>query len=246
MRLGGFFLITAAVIAVCPAFALDERRVVSPDGQVEFRLFVGSQPESSLSRVAYQLRYRGQLLIDTSYLGFDLYTWEPMLGENVGLISETHSDHAIKARFMQNGSLARLLDVEVRAFNDGVAFRCTIGKSTGVERLQIADETTEFDLPHAPGTPLTLPFVAEEKGVGWVAISEVPVPGLPRMGLAEEDFAGKKILLSRLTRKQVYPDVVYDGKPPLTLPWRVITIAPTRELVMQLAAERQASLASQP
>ncbi len=240
MRLAvSFFLLALA------AFAQDERRVVSPDGQVEFRLFVGSQSDTSLTRVAYQLRYKGKLLINTSYLGFELFTWEPLLGENTGLISETRSDHAIKARFMQNGSLARILDVEARVFDDGVAFRYTIGISTGVERLQIADETTEFDLPHTPGGPFAVPYFSDQKELGWVGISEVPLAGFPALTLGEEDFEGRKILFSRLTRKpHASPDVVYDGKPPLTGPWRVIVIAPDRESAMKALQARQASLAS--
>jgi hypothetical protein len=238
------------LLIVGAAVAQADRRVVSPDGRVEFRLFVNGQPNSNLSRVAYQLRFKGELLVDTSYLGIDLYTWEPLLGENTGLMWEKKAPNALTARFMQNGSLARLLDVEVRAFDDGVAFRCTIGNSTGIERLQIADDTTEFDLPREPGVPLTLPYITNQKGIGWVGISEIPLPAFPRMNLAlvdaDREQAGRKILLARLTRKGGVPDIVWEGKTPFTLPWRLIMIGPDKAAVMRSLAERQASLASQP
>jgi alpha-glucosidase len=215
-----------------PAFAQDERRVVSPDGKVEFYLFVNGQEESNLSRVAYQVRVSGKVLVDTSFMGFDIYTWEPLLGENTGLISDSSSAnvryHSLTARYMQNGSLARRLDVEVRVYNDGVAFRYVIGKAVSTERLQIADESTEFELPHDPATPLTLPFMTQQKGIGWVALTEVPLPGFPRMHLAHEDSAGK-ILLTRLARHDGPVDVVYDGQPPLTTPWRVFVLGHDRE-----------------
>jgi hypothetical protein len=238
------------VLIAGAAVAQDDRRVVSPDGQLEFRLFVNGQPNSNLSRVAYQLRYKGKLLVDTSYLGIDIYTWEPLLGENTGMISEKKSPNALRARFMQNGSLARLLDVEVRVANDGVAFRCTIGDSTGLERLQIADDTTEFDLPMEPNIPLTVPYITEQKGIGWVAVSEVPNPAFPRMNLALVDAdrleAGRKIIQARLTRRGSVPDIVWEGKTPFTLPWRLILIGPDKATVTRSLAERQATLSSQP
>src|SRR5207244_4448900 len=199
-------------------------------------LFVNSQEESNLSRVAYQVRVGGKVLVDTSFMGFDLYTQEPLLGENAGLISETSSAndkyHTLTARYMQNGSLARRLDVEVRVYNDGAAFRYVIGTAIPVERLQLADESTEFDLRHDPKKPVTVPLVTEQQGIGWVALTEVPKPGFPRMQLTHEDRAGK-ILLTRLTRHEGPVDVVYDGQPPLTTAWRVLALGHDREHLAQ-------------
>jgi hypothetical protein len=226
------------VILSNAALAQDERRVVSPDGNLVFHLFVNNQEESNLSRIGYQVRYRGKVLIDTSFLGFDLYTQEPLLGENTGLMSESASPnstyHTLIARYMQNGSLARRLDVEVRVYDGGVAFRYVIGKAISVDRVLITDEATEFDLPHDPAAPLTIPFVTEEKGIGWVAITEVPLPGFPRMELTHEDRAGR-ILLTRLTAKDAtgIAGVVFDGKPPLTTPWRVVLVGRDREHLLQ-------------
>ena len=198
-----FRVVVLLIFVNIAALAQDERRVVSPDGTLAFDLFVNNQEESNLSRIGYQVRYRGRILIDTSFLGFDLYTQEPLLGENTGLMSDSSSVnstyHTLTARYMQNGSLARRLDVEVRAYNGGVAFRYVIGKAISVDRLLIADEATEFDLPHDPAAPLTVPFIAEQKGLGWAEITEIPLPGFPTMQLAHEDRAGR-ILLTRLTR----------------------------------------------
>lgn len=235
MRLDARLAVAFVVLSVA-AFAQDERRVVSPDGQIEFHIFINGQPESNLSRLAYQVRVRGKVLIDTSYLGFDLYEQEPLLGENVGLLSESRSGgvgyRSFVGRYMQNGSLGRRLDVEVRAYNDGVAFRCTILRSAGLERLLIADEATEFDLAHAADSSLAVPFVTEAPGIGGVAITEVPLPGFPPMKLTLQDSGREdqgKVLLTRLTRGTGVPDVVYDGKPPLTCPWRVVVVGADKE-----------------
>src|SRR5271165_6142108 len=67
------------------AHAQDQRSVVSPDGQLEFRLFTVLPEGSGLNTLAYQVWLRGQPLIDTSYLGWNIHFQEPLLGENVGL-----------------------------------------------------------------------------------------------------------------------------------------------------------------
>jgi hypothetical protein len=246
-----WFRVLLPLLCLCnAALSQDERRVVSPDGRLEFHLFVNTQETSNLARVAYQVRVPGKVLIDTSFMGVDIYDQEPILGENVGLISEARTANStyrgLIARYMQNGSLARRLDVEVRVYNEGVAFRYVIGKAAAVERLTIADESTEFDLPHDPAAPLALPFLTERKGIGWVAITEVPLPGFPRMQLGHEDRAGR-ILLTRLMRHGGIPNVVFDGKPPLTMPWRVILVGvdparlPQSEILQSLAAAAPAA-----
>lgn len=250
-------LLFVGLLSENAALAQDERRVVSPDGNLVFHLFVNNQEESNLSRIAYQVRYRGKVLIDTSFLGFDLYTQEPLLGENTGLMSENASVnstyHSLTARYMQNGSLARRLDVEVRVYDGGVAFRYVIGKAISVDRVLITDEATEFDLPHDPATSLTVPFMAEEKGIGWVEITEVPLPGFPRMELAHEDRAGR-ILLTRLKSHQAtgVSGVVFEGTPPVTTPWRVVLVGRDKEHLLQsevlrsLAGSVASAAASQP
>ena len=91
-------------------------------------------------------------------MGLDIQDQEPLLGENVGLTSSTSTTSAkynsLLAKYMQNGSLGRLIDVEVRAYNDGVAFRYVIPPSTPLIELLIADEATDSGLP-IPGVTIT-------------------------------------------------------------------------------------------
>src|SRR5215467_11984509 len=93
------------------AFAQDERRVTSPDGHVEFRLFLAQPEPGALSRLAYQVWWRGKRVVDTSFLGLNIYNQEPLLGENTGLIGSRASEgpgyRALTAEYMQNGSLGR-------------------------------------------------------------------------------------------------------------------------------------------
>jgi alpha-glucosidase len=180
--------------------AQDERRVMSPNGQLEFRLLIATQA-NSLSRIAYQVFLKGKPLINTSFLGLDIQDQEPLLGENVGLTSSGSATAAnydsLIARYMQNGSLGRLINVEVRAYNTGVAFRYVIPQSTPLLEILIAEEATEF----RPVDPRL------------VTITESKSPTYPPMHLIKADGS----LLTRLSRP-------FKGTTPLTCPWRMVTL----------------------
>jgi len=216
------FAVLSLLLLPLAALAQDERRVVSPNGALEFRIFVASQPESQLIRIAYQVFFRSKPLIPTSYLALDVWEQEPMLGETTGLIGAQNESHgsynSLVAHYMQNGSLGRLLDVEVRAYDDALAFRYRIPKSTPLRELIIADEATEFALIDPTQPSASLPYIAQQDGL-WLQISEVPLPKFPAMHLA---LGPDKILRSRLANR-------YEGTTPLTCPWRVISIGQTSD-----------------
>src|SRR3954451_1475078 len=113
MRLA-FLLLLASFSA---AFAQDERRVTSPNGQTEFRIFVADQQDSALSRIAYQVWNGGKCALQTSFMGLDVWDQEPLLGENEGLtepVSEKHPDYnSLLTHYMQNGSTGRRVDIEI-------------------------------------------------------------------------------------------------------------------------------------
>lgn len=224
------------------ALAQDQRRVASPDGRIEFRLFVDRPDLASLFRLAYQIDYRGKPLIDTSFLGLQIHNQEPALGENVGLVSSrtasTAQFNTLLAEYMQNGSLGRRINVEVRAYNDGVAFRYIVPKSTPLDPMLLENEGTEFALAEdteavrriAPGSAVPLPFVAEQPGLGWVAIHEVPSGDYPPMFLIRQEG---NILVSQLPSRPGESDLAWEGATPLTCPWRVVAIGATRQQVTQ-------------
>jgi hypothetical protein len=183
------------------AFAQDERRVVSPNGQIEFRLFIATQGNSNLPRIAYEVFYRGKPLITTSFLGFDIQDQEPLLGENVGLTSSSTATSAkfnsLIAKYMQNGSLGRLINVEVRAYNEGATFRYLIPPSTPLMEILIAEEATEFRVADP-----SLVTITESKSETYPPMHVDPAT-----------------MLTRLVRP-------YKGTTPLTCPWRIISIRP--------------------
>jgi hypothetical protein len=204
----------AFVLLACAAFAQDERRITSPNGQIEFRLFIATQNNSNLPRIAYEVFFEGKPLLKTSFLGLDIENQEPLLGENVGLTSSTSTKAAkynsLIAKYMQNGSLGRLINIEVRAYDDGVAFRYIIPPSTPLTELTIQEEATEFRFPQNSATTVT--------------ITESKPGSYPPMRLARLDQTTK---LTRLAKS-------FEGTTPLTCPWRIIVIGAHSSVLIDL------------
>jgi alpha-glucosidase len=239
------FLIAVLLLPVAVQ-AQDERRVVSPNGLFEFRVFV-AQPEGALwGRIAYQVFVGGKPLMTTSWMGLDILNQEPFLGENPGFMSSDASTSAsghynsLIAHYMQNGSLGRRLDVEIRAYDDGVAFRYRIPVSTPIEEIVIRDEVTQFNfaqtgvLNQLPAKPdFDLPFLVKQPGTGWIEVTdagqESKSPEYPRTYLVRSD-AG---MITNLARSKNEPSAAYVGTTPLVWPWRVVIAGADRERLSQ-------------
>jgi alpha-glucosidase len=238
------FAVLLLAPALVAAFAQDERRVASPDGRVEFRVFLAPQAPDYLYRLAYDVNVQGKPLIVRSYLALDLLNQEPLLGENDGLIgSRTGSGtgyNSLVAEYMQNGSIGRLIDVEARVYNDGVAFRYVLPRSTPLIDLLIADEATEFRFPQGTDTPRGvgesglqgLPFVAAIPDGGSVAILEVRTSDFAAMSLARLD---ENTVVTRLKKLPNDPEVAFQGHTPFAGPWRVILFGTNSAKMLDLA-----------
>ncbi len=263
-------LLVARVTAFAPGRSLG-LHVASPDGQLVMRVFIMTPQDSRLVRLAYQVSYRGKLLIDTSLLGISIHDQEPFLGENVGLVEskaesvdETYKlplgkrqgirNHynSLIAQYMQNGSLGRRVTIEARAYDDGVAFRYYIPRTSTVEDLQIEEELTDFHFAQdGQGYPrwsalqnyqsasegdsrpaklstlkrtslIGLPFLVEQPGVGWVAITEAQLDNYPGMYVFHpEGTTMRTTLAPRLDNAAI----AMHGMTPTETPWRVLMVA---------------------
>ena len=222
--------------------AQDELRVPSPGGKLEFHLFIAEPEAGRLSHLAYQVLLGGKLVLDTSYLSLNIHDQEPMLGENVGLTASRRSQGAgynsLFAQYLQNGTVGRRLNVEVRVWDDGVAFRYVIPATAALNELLIEDELTEFSFvkPVDAKGPVGLPFVMEQPGTGWVGIYEAGAGAYPRTNLVRSD---PTTMITRLVQQDRVPRIAYDGKTPFTSPWRIVVVARDREGLMQTAVARE-------
>jgi alpha-glucosidase len=234
-------LLVAALCAFPLAAQTDPLSLTSPDGQIQFRvaIFLPHQ-DYALLRPGYEITYRGKPVFETSYLGLKIYEQDPILGENTGLTGhksgvarENPRYNWLLAEYMQNGSLGRRLTLEVRAYNDGIAFRYIVPKTPPLDDLLISDEATEFHF--APGAKVSasdtgageikLPFVTEVPGAAWVEITEARIPNYPAMGL---QHLSPHVLGSTLPENGVDPNTAVSTVTPMTCPWRVILIASDR------------------
>jgi alpha-glucosidase len=245
-----FYPLALCLLMACAAWAQNEVRVSSPSGQVEMIVGVAKPPvPGSLEGLAYQVRYGGDLLIDTSYLGFEIYHQAPLLGERVGLVAARKETgdvyNSVIPEYMQNGSLGRRITVEARAYDDGVAFRYLIPRSAPLESLLIQNEITEFrfssriDLDAiASGTESAMPFAAKLPGGSWIGIaSSAPASVGHYEGSA---------LVTRLPHLADRPLLAVETKTPWTSPWRVLIVAGTREAALESSTARARLLLAVP
>lgn len=258
MRRRFLSLVLLACAAASGLFAeTDTVSVASPDGQLVLRFFIVSPKGAMLIRLAYSVTFHGKLLMDTSLLGIAIHDSDVLLGETVGLVSSKQESvetpgnryNSLIAQYMQNGSLGRRTTIEARAYNDGVAFRYYIPRTSTVEDLQIEEELTDFhfaqdgdayaaivrDYQSSKGeyartklsaiarSSLTgLPFLVEQPGVGWVAITEAQLDNYPGMYVFHPEGTTMRTTLSPRLDDQA---LAMHGVTPAESPWRVLTVA---------------------
>ena len=230
-----------ALAALCLPYvhAQDQRRVLSPDGQVELRLFIGLPDGAVLNCLAYHLWWHGKPVLDTSYLGLHIHFQEPLLGENVGLSNDRalHGSgyNGIFADYLQTSTTGRRIQLEARVYNDGVAFRYTVPQSPLLVNLLLEDDVSQFYFAHesaARPEHTALPYIEQEPGPVWVGIYAEDVPGFPRMQLARWDA---HLMSAHLPDKPHDPGVAYEVRTPWTSPWHIIALGGSREAVAQSA-----------
>jgi hypothetical protein len=221
----------------------DELLVASPDGQLEFHLFVTQPAGAVLNTLAYRVFLHGKPVLDTSYLSLNIHFQEPLLGENVGLsksqIQHENGYNWLYAEYLQTSTTGRRFNFEVRVSNDGVAFRYIIPRSALLMDLLIEDEDTEFHFARAAAeerpAEAALPYIERQAGVGWVAIYESTVAGFPPMRLVRSDAL---TMVTHLPQKPNDPGVAFEGATPFTCPWRILVIGPDRDKLAQSAIVR--------
>ena len=208
-------------------------------------MFVAQPNDGDLAQLAYQVWFQGKQLLTTSWMGLDIYNQEPLLGQNLGLIHSSMGSggsgpekcNTLTAEYMQNGSLGRRLNVEIRAYDDGVAFRYVVPKSTPLDEILIHDDGTVFSFAEdavlakaGAEARFDLPFFAEQPGVGGIEIAEAGVRSFPRAYLAHAEGTS---VIARLPRRPHDPNVAFAGTTPFTLPWYVFLLGSDKDRLAQ-------------
>jgi len=252
-------------------------KVSSPDGQITLLLSDSGAPasgaEPASTDLTYTVEFHGKRLMESAKLGLEL-VGQPALGPGMHLTAsqpetadETYTIPVGKTSSVRNhynGVLAsfedqsgRKLNIEVRAFNDGIAFRYVVPDQPSLKQVRVANELTEFSYAKDASTyPLILdgyqsswedeyqkrnvsglhpdwliglPFLAEEPGLGWVAITEADIDNYAGMYLRKEkQFLSHRVKadLSPLANQagEVQQGVAVETSTPFQSPWRVLMI----------------------
>jgi alpha-glucosidase len=249
-------------------------RIASPNGQIALMLSSGnaapagraSSAGAAANRLHYSVAFHGKVLIDESALGLKI-EGQPALGPGMHVVSsktdsidqnysipvgKTSSvrDHYNSARAQCEDAAGRKLWIDVRAYDDGVAFRYFVPEQPAFEKVHIEHELTsfryskdaalyplvldgfqssyedEYQLRNVSGLHkewlIGLPLLAEVPAVGWVAVTEADIDNYAGMYLRKDDarFEVRAELSPRLDK----PGIAVESDMPLTTPWRVLMI----------------------
>ncbi len=212
-----------ALLCLClPVHAAEDVVVASPDGRVQFRLALGGQ-----ARLEYSVTFNGKPVIEASAIGITVDQVSLAEGVQIGQVEryqvkESYPWHGAHATAVDHCNGARVAvthlksrtayTLEVRAYNDGVAFRHVApGEGT-----RVPDEATAFRLPAgstlwyhdledhyeaqharkslravAPGAWLAPPVTFMlPQGAGYAAITEGGLRNYSGMGLQGDGAGG--------------------------------------------------------
>ncbi len=261
MTIKKFYILCAALFCFMAVSAQQNISVSSPDGKLKFLLKI--TPET----VSYEVNYKKQMLVENSLLGFSFDNGE--FGSNlktgkvrrksidetyelvVGKVSSArnHCNEMI-VPLQEKEAPGRLINLVVRAFNDGVAFRYEFPEQEGWNSYVMYDEKTQFRLN---GNPMALlmylpgyinthegvythteynkiakkrliemPVTLEFDNGIYMSITEAAVRDYAGMYLVKEKngFAGK--LSSRLGQEKIKVEI---NEFPHRTPWRVLSVA---------------------
>ena len=244
-------------------------RVASPDNGIVFILSDARKTRDQVkvgNDLTYSVDYHGKWLMDESILGLKLEGQQP-LGPGMremlihsGQHDETYTipvgktssvrDHYNSALVDLADGTGRKLSLEIRAYDDGVAFRYILPDQPELHKVRIEHELTQFNYAKdATLYPLLLegfqssyedeyqqrnvsgihhdwliglPLLAEVPGVGWVAATEADIDNYAGMYLrkAQPRFALQAELAPRIDQ----PAIAVETETPVTTPWRVLMI----------------------
>ncbi|OOQ57134.1 glycoside hydrolase family 97 protein [Mucilaginibacter pedocola] len=157
------FLVLLMAISALPGLILAQKsaKITSPDGKVVFLLNLTAKSP------VYSVTYKKQPVINASALtlNFDNGAWGQGLKMSKVAYSKTDTYYDLvvgKAKHIRNNyseaviplsetaAPFRKINLVVRAYNDGIAFRYTFPKQAGWDNYTLYDENTRFNLNGDP------------------------------------------------------------------------------------------------
>lgn len=262
MRKASIIYSILALLIVCsyPLRASKNVRIASPNGKIKFSLVL----EKDYPR--YNVTFKGQPLIQNSplFLEFDNGTFGKNLRIGKTIFTTKEEDYELvvgKTKHVHSLSKEvtiplketmkpyRQINLIVRAFDDGLAFRYEFPEQDGWNSYVMYDEGTTFNIQGNPNvTTLFLPHyqsshegkytVTDYKVMDNQRLMDMPAlfsfPEGIYMAITEaavRDYAGMYLwkendcLLSKLSPKLGQEHIKVEGNLPHQTPWRVLMIS---------------------
>lgn len=232
----------------------------SPDGYIIFSFKLVNKS------MLYNVTYKGKTIVDYSSLSlkFDKDNFENNLKINKPVFRDTTEDYELivgKAKKVhthykevtipieETNSSFRKINLVVRAFNDGIAFRYVFLKNENEQNFTLLDENTTFKLAgdpqvHAlllpnytssheghytisplskiePDTLMDMPALFEVPGKIYIGITEAELLDYAGMYLSKHDG----VLVSKLSPLPKQTEIKVKATLPHNSPWRVMLIS---------------------
>jgi alpha-glucosidase len=222
-------------------------------------------------KITYSVKFMDRIIVNTSQMGFELQNETVMdgnfiiTGQKTQSIQETwkpvvKSKHAeilnscneLELRLKEKSGMMRQMDLCVRVYNDGVAFRYKLYRSEKVGNRNIIRELTSFNIPDNPKAWIVeyggystsneseffehklsylteksiagMPFLMDYGNNCWVALTEAKIDNYPAF------YIGTNGKANQLTTKLVpFPGEPENGvkvrfSDEVFTPWRVLMI----------------------
>ncbi|MBL4676713.1 MAG: glycoside hydrolase family 97 protein [Mucilaginibacter sp.] len=236
-------------------------KVKSPDGNIIFQI------KTDRTGLYYDIKYKGTDLFKNSRLNINFEQGGPFTNQLViknqkperliddyelitGKTSKVHSVcNRVVVPVAERSGLHRKLNIEIRAFNDGVAFRYMLPAQKQWQSVNITDEINTFNFAGNPKvTALLLPnYTSSHEGeytkaelINLKANNLMDMPALfelPKgifVAITEanlHDYAGMYLIKhnhtieTRLSPRLDEPSIKVKAKLPHNSPWRIMMIS---------------------
>ena len=250
------------LVSLAPLLKSQSLTLTSPDRNLTLQI-------TNNQKLEYSVKFKDRIIVNPSMLGFEFRDEPSLIGNftvidsKTGTIDETwipvvKSKHAevrnnyneLKIFLKEKSDPCRLLEMEARAYNDGIAFRFRLPRAAKTGDRQIVKELTTFSIPGDPKAwvveyggysssneaefmerPLSyvnektiagMPFLMDYGNNCWLAITEANIDNYPAFYLGTKGIAGQ------LTTKLVpIPGEAENGvkarfNDEVWTPWRVL------------------------
>jgi Glycoside hydrolase 97. len=195
--IASFILLTGSVMMV----QAQDISIKSPDNKIVVNI-------TNSDNLTYSVAFNGRTVIEKSSMGFELKDEPPMkdgfqiTGQSIKTINETwkpvvkskHSEivdnyNELRLILKEKTAPMRQMELFVRAYNDGAAFRYKLSRAARVGERQITKELTTFCIPDDPKAWIV------EYPKGYSSSNEAEFFEHPLSYLTEKSIAGMPLLM---------------------------------------------------